>query len=366
MSYIRKTEKVLEVNKSGFSLEWDDEIFDTDIDIKLLASIPEDSTTTTSSNIGSSSQTFIESLNPNRSHGILSVSVFNLLKSQIKIIAGLAHKHLIEATGKSIAKASQTPSSSISYGYNEIIWGEAEGGLISENKLSRGRTLTLGANHTQPQFRGVSLDSIKSDSGSDNEKTQSNSLRSRSTSHGASRRPKKVLTQKKNLGVDDLAYLQGNNYIYNLEGEIDSDKTARLNILKSLSPMLSKLVCSRNGAINGVWINPHPIQLHPSSFWNSYLAIDENVQLSDSKKLEWKMDLLREYDEKRMYKFETFAINKRYEYASEIQPKLASLKKYNNQSSSNINSMASSNVKYVKGEFYKDKSRQSYKSSQFL
>jgi hypothetical protein len=338
-----------------------------DIEIKLLASMPEDNISTNGNIISSGSQAFIESLNPNRSHGILSVSVFNLLKSQIKIIAGLAHKHLIEATGKSIAKASQTPSSSISYGYNEIIWGEAEGGgLISENKLGRGRTLTQGANRTQPQFRGVSLDSIKSDSGSDNEKTQNSSLRSRSTSHGASRRTKKVITQKKNLGMDDLAYLQGNNYIYNLEGEIDSDKTARLNILKSLSPMLSKLVCSRNGAINGVWINPHPIQLHPSSFWNSYLAIDENVQLSDSKKLEWKMDLLREYDEKRMYKFETFAINKRYEYTSEIQPKLASLKKYNNQSSSNINSTALSNVKYVKGEFYKDKSRQAYKSSQFL
>ena len=45
-----------------------------------------------------------ETLNPNRSPGILPFSVFFLLSSQMKLIAGLAHKHLIEATARNIAK----------------------------------------------------------------------------------------------------------------------------------------------------------------------------------------------------------------------------------------------------------------------
>ena len=125
-----------------------------------------------------------ETLNPLRSPGVLPSSIFELLQSQMKLIAGLAHKHLIEATASATAKSFISTTANLT-GYGELLWGEAESGDI----LIRGRTRASAHNPTL--FRAASTDSANLDSGSDGETPLDASLRSRSVSTGPSRRTKK-------------------------------------------------------------------------------------------------------------------------------------------------------------------------------
>jgi hypothetical protein len=83
---------------------------------------------------------------------------------------------------------------------------------------------------------------------------------------------------------------------------------AQMAMLKSLPPEISRR-CGR-GMLKGVWMVSHPLQSQPFSLTDSLSAVAES-SLSKEKKLEWQLDLLREYDEKRMDRFEAFLVSKR-------------------------------------------------------
>lgn len=110
----------------------------------------------TSSPEDSSSHYLTETLNPMRPPGILYSTVFSLLNSQMKLIAGLAHKHLIEATGHAVAKSSISISTG-PLGYQDLLW-PSEGDNAIEDKFIRGRPRAVNPAAATMLIRAVSSD----------------------------------------------------------------------------------------------------------------------------------------------------------------------------------------------------------------
>ena len=62
----------------------------------------------------------------------------------------------------------------------------------------------------------------------------------------------------------------------------------------------------------GISLVQHPLESNPASYTEAINAVmDANI--SDAKKLEWSLDLLREYDEKEMERYEAFLISRRHQ-----------------------------------------------------
>jgi len=279
----------------------------------------------------------------------------------MKLISGLAHKHLIEATGKSIAKHSAVTYSGATTGYHDILWGETE---ETEEKIIRGRPRYSSSSVTH-LVRAISSDSINAESGSDSEKAAplAVGLRSRSTSTGA-RRPKKLLPARKFITNEILSDCK------QVDGEINPDKERRLSILKGLSPHLGSALRNRAGAIQGLWLVTSPLQIHPAAYWTALTSINENSRLSENKSLEWKLDLLKEFDEKRISRLESFAVSKRNDNFLDTTLKFSGRKPFTFiRESAAVGSSTSGVVVSIpakvvkKPDYYKDKGRQPYKST---
>jgi hypothetical protein len=58
------------------------------------------------------------------------------------------------------------------------------------------------------------------------------------------------------------------------------------------------------------WLTPHPLQFQSQAHTDALLTV-ANSALSENKKLEWQLDVLQEYDEKRMERFKRFLMSKR-------------------------------------------------------
>ena len=56
---------------------------------------------------------------------------------------------------------------------------------------------------------------------------------------------------------------------------------------------------------------PHPLQFRSLSNIEMLQVVDDSIMLPISKKVEWELDLLREFDEKRMEQFEKFLVSRR-------------------------------------------------------
>ena len=362
------------VNAPAFNLSLPDNKNRTrQLNVKLLATSEEIEQTDSSTNI-------TETLIPNRSSGILPKSVYTLLNSQMKLIAGLAHRHLIEATGRSIAKSS-TANGSNNLSYADLLFTDADNNAPDE-KIVRGRPRSLS--HSNSQLRAQSSDPGISnggnfprdgDSDTDGEiervKEKPMRLRSQSTGAGLRRSKKGSLSQKKDLKnanfSDRTNFLVSTDVIYNAAGEIDHVKTKKLRTLKCLPPTLSSAFRSRTGAVQGVWIQPSPLQLNPNKYWSSFFAISDNPNLSEHKQLEWKMDLIKEYDDRRTQLMEAYVVSKRNETeCAKLAPKIATFGDNNNNSSggSSNNKAGSGNISKLssKGDYYKDQGRKPYKS----
>lgn len=293
-----------------------------------------------------------ETLNPLRSPGVLPSSIFELLQSQMKLIAGLAHKHLIEDTASATAKSfsSMTPHLT---GYGELLWGEAEAGEI----LTRGRTRAF--THNPTLARAASSDSANvDDSGSDGEAPPEASLRSRSVSIGPTRRTKKgqikrpqIIPSSADSGKMSVLTKSTEVVIAN-DGTVDVEKTRNIRVLKGLPPNLSKNTKAKDGAVQGLWMMPCPLQIYPTSFWGPYVSINDYTHISESKQIGWKMDMIREYDEKRIERLECYSLSKR-----DVATDAASTKLIVSRRASAVPSSSATSGKY----YYKDKGRQAYK-----
>jgi hypothetical protein len=149
--------------------------------------------------------------------------------------------------------------------------------------------------------------------------------------------------------ADDKHTLQ--NYDAN-ENEDDNGETINddksFAMLRSLPPEMVGRVASGKGTARGCWLTVHPLQLQPNALTDSLSAVAES-SLSGDKKIEWQLDLLREYDEKRMDRFDAFLVSMR---APSNEEQFRPAAKY---------SQTRLGAKY-NGDYYKDRARQPFKT----
>jgi len=93
---------------------------------------------------------------------------------------------------------------------------------------------------------------------------------------------------------------------------ISSPSVARqITMFKTVPPEVIRRVHMSKGSVKGVWLQPHPLQLHPVAYADSLNIAKDAVSTSEQKKFEWQMDLLREYDERKNSKIESFLVGNR-------------------------------------------------------
>ena len=128
---------------------------------------------------------------------------------------------------------------------------------------------------------------------------------------------------------------------------LDPLELKQIAIFKSITPELQNSINQIKGPIHGVWLYPHPLQLRSLANFEMMQLVDDSNHLPSNKKLEWELDIMREFDEKRMEQFEKFLISRRHK----------TNEKSNHNKSTRyrqlFNSKGGNNF-----EYYKDKGRQ--------
>jgi hypothetical protein len=126
--------------------------------------------------------------------------------------------------------------------------------------------------------------------------------------------------------------------------------------LKSLPPDLYHRIAQHRLPIHGVFMTPLPLQTQPLLLEEMLMVVTETTTLTDHKKLEWELDLMREYDEKKMDRLERYLISKRNPLSNQSlignQRATGSFKPSSNK---NFKSSLTNNEK---SNYYKDRARQ--------
>jgi hypothetical protein len=87
-------------------------------------------------------------------------------------------------------------------------------------------------------------------------------------------------------------------------------KHAHLQLYHTLTPRLQQKLHGNGVMIHSVWIQAHPLQRSPSAYTREYQAIQEREAIR-KRRMDWEMDLLRLYDEKRMANLEAQLLSAR-------------------------------------------------------
>jgi len=285
-------------------------------------------------------------LNPNRPLDVLSQEIFELISSQMKYISAVQHNDLISSTFNNAMASVRVNEDPMAFEYSEILWAEIDSNFTNtDTEESRGRSRSPGRSGKEPRKQTLSLPGkvgANSNEGTlvDAEQGESNvptgERRSRSSSTG--KRRKNSLTSRR---------------IKRSEDSIDRNlEFKNAMILKSLPPDILKLSINK-GPIKDYWLITQPVQTHPMTEIDTISMIQE-TSLSDGKKIEWELDVLREYDEKRMERFESFLVSKRNTSVDfQLKPKISA--KYPSISPRYIKIM---NSKWNTNNYYKDRGRQ--------
>jgi hypothetical protein len=172
--------------------------------------------------------------------------------------------------------------------------------------------------------------------------------RSRSSSTGA--RLSSGLGSSKNLkrltiapvataddgSVDDEPGLSGGTALNGVY--VDGAAAKQIAVMQSLPPEVQVRIFQTKGPVYGQWMVAHPLQVRSAVHADMIRVVEDSVTPA-AKKLEWELDILREFDEKRMEQFEKFLVSRRIRSAdAEVRKPLRR------------------NVKGI--EYYRDKGRQ--------
>jgi hypothetical protein len=98
--------------------------------------------------------------------------------------------------------------------------------------------------------------------------------------------------------------------------------------LKCFPSEINRHVYGTRGPIHGIWITDHPLSSLPSAYYETVSVIDSfpSSLLTENKRAEWELDLMREYDAKRMDRLEEYLmscrrnIEEQMKYASRRGP----------------------------------------------
>jgi hypothetical protein len=259
-------------------------------------------------------------LNPNRPATILSLDIFELICSQMKYIANAPHKILIETTLKAMTTASLTAEENLSTpDAGDILWGtdaaDSHGHSveIEEKEKSRGRSLSPATRKDQATSRKLAAN-VGSSKKFGIEDGDTSDRKSRSSSQG---RTSRIGTS---IARDSSAALSGGQAS---NRQTDSPKTIgdadsigsnpetmesqnfQNSILRSMPLDVAMQAAVCRGCFMGVRLWQHPLAASPAYVSDIRQSIFDSG-LSDAKKFEWEMDLLRELDEKKMERYEAY------------------------------------------------------------
>lgn len=342
-------------------------------------------------------------LNPVRPPDTLTQEIYDLICSQMKFIVGLNHKLLLQNTIQSIVSSSK--SSTISQckdDYYLTVFGEEreKNSEIDEGRRGRSpgramrassldsrkvsQSMSKARSATPNQSSGTSTipSSNLSDEtlvpGIDNPGTDSDTgdppvpnLINQSVKKGFERRARSSSTGKRASSANLLSKtsnvinrsstseidLQVMNQI------VDEQLLKQLEILKSLPPDISHRVSQQKLPIFGTWLINNPLQIH-APLLDDMLQFVFESNLSDHKRIEWELDLMREYDEKKMDKLERFLMSRRNPTFDPVltidKQKLLAYNQAKNQQSNISNLLFSKSNN--NSEYYKDRGRQPYRS----
>lgn len=320
---------------------------------------------------GDNVHTFTPSLNPHRLPEIMTPEIFELLESQASLISGAQHKDLLCSTAQNavlnqnqnqnhpgIILSASFSGLSISnengnqntLNYAEILWRDSEARSRVLQKGTGDRTLDLRsaspAQWDSTQFR-ESGTGTNTGGGSGRPRTASTSRRpirrSNSKVRGSSAflsstggsqgqgqgmgRGSEIDTERDTPGTgtgtgtgtgEEVVSCRRDDTSVGARDSQDRKEQAvagtGLNTLAALSTDMLRMVEGGGGMLGGMWFTSHPLQLQPVSLTESLLAVTESKQgqgMSLEKRETWEMDLLREYDEQRMDRYESFLCSKR-------------------------------------------------------
>lgn len=310
--------------------------------------------------------TITSSLNPARPPGVLTAEIFDLICTQMKYIVGLSHKTLIQKTMKVTVDTARTALPARAVDFGELLWKNSprvstyEGSVTTselaasaataEFERRRGRSPGRGARATSLEPRKYSQSVPKSgrmtvvgagnagiaaakmaaaaasevgSTSNDNSDQETSGRppmggerRSRSTSTGA-RVSSALNSSAKNLKrlslVSDEA-LGGDDVLApsaSINGvPIDSTAAKQIAVLQSLPPEVQVRIIQTKGPVHSLWMVTHPLQI-PSAAHSDMVRVVAESSVIGAKKLEWELDILREFDEKRMEQFEKFLVSRR-------------------------------------------------------
>ena len=285
------------------------------------------------------SSSITPSLNPLRPPEVLTAEIFDLVCTQMKYIVGLQHKPLIQSTMQSMIQSSSvkigaTPTggtedfydmlwSNPFYGEPDALGGNNTDPITNNAERRRGRSPGRGlrASSLEPRktvaqgpakLRSTST-APSTNAGSDSDandgpnerRSRSSSMSKRGSIVSASTKSAPTTLPSSSSGIAD-----DNNSDHLLVSQ-DPQIAKKMEVLRSLPPELHHRVMYAKGPIHGVWVIQHPLQIHPASLGDMLQVVSETQNLTDNKKLEWNLDLMREYDEKRMDRLERFFATKR-------------------------------------------------------
>jgi hypothetical protein len=268
----------------------------------------------------------------------------------MKYISAIQHVDLIKNTFKNIMASVRVTEDPMAMDYSEVLWADIDSNIATgDTEENRGRSRSPGRSGKEPRKQTLSLPGkvgVTANEGTvlDTEQgeanvTSSGERRSRSSSTG--KRRKNSLTSRRN--------------IKNADDSVDRNLELKNNtILKSLPPDISLKLNIGKGPVKDYWLVTQPVQTHPMTEIDTINMIQE-TSLSDGKKIEWILDVLREYDEKRMERFESFLVSKRNNSIDfQLKPKVSNkyqsiMPRYVKVMTNKFNSSSS---------YYKDRGRQ--------
>lgn len=143
------------------------------------------------------------------------------------------------------------------------------------------------------------------------------------------------------------------------DAEADPTRARQLAILAAVPPDCLRRFNASKGPVHGVWLVPHPLKLYPAA-WADIMNVIQDSNLSDGKKLEWELDVLREYDEKRIDRLEALLVGKRS--AAESHARSASVTKCIYYKQSAGKEVRDSLRKAEANGYYRDRGRQPMKT----
>ena len=315
--------------------------------------------------------TITSSLNPARPAEILTPEIFDLICTQMKYIVGLTHKALIQKTMKSIVDAARVALPPRAVDFGELLWRNTprvstyEGSVTSselaasaasaEFERRRGRSPGRGARATSLESRKHSLSVPKngrasvfganaagiaaskqsnlalSDLGSasnDNSDQETSGRppvggerRSRSTStgprltsalapglSGSTKNLKRLSLVSDEAAADEDGVLAPSASINGVP--IDSVAAKQIAALQSLPQEVHVRIIQTKGPVHSLWMVAHPLQVRSAAHAEVVRTVAES-SIIGAKKLEWELDVMREFDEKRMEQFEKFLVSRR-------------------------------------------------------